>query len=1419
MAKLGTVSLAPGGGAGGSTQTVNSLSTRSAPVSTGALFVNSLREAPSKIGPFIRAATKTWNDLDLFEIHSGNYMVLQDQLVYRIIATDGISSLTGVAAPKVAVSNQINTFRGRTFIYNVLPATDVPKRGTVRMMSKTVKEWSANMTQKGIGTHLEGGSFRTPDGDKFMAQELRAFAMAFELNMSLNAAITLTNAAIGSSFFAMQTRGTSGANPRSMAQQIQRELQTFCCACGDGPYLKGKISDVLETIPNANIIYMTSKTAQGLVINDSSPPPILPNETIAMIRDPVTGVDSPIRVTSAGIQAITSIFNKRLAVLPMPVFNFNEGDDRFQPLEQAFSCGELVVLNSEMGCKAWYELDHVSVENNRFSSPCTSTYIYDHAKDARVEITFPHALKYSHLFGNTSMSKTNYEFSSMDRRLLYDKQLFVYLGKFALSWSNIPELDSAIKTYANSTNIDMVFKEPMSLSTTTTKPGQSSKLDFIETVQSFKRHVQFPLTLSSVAKHDSRYSIIQNLDLHQTTHGFDFCLPNHIGDIDPMHLSTTLFMNMVSDAKRFLQANNILECAEYSSLMELRSLLTESSFDPTYWELVYALNSTALGDASGTTSTSNYSTWNLNKELANDEHTGTTALLSRNFVDFPTFDGLEMNRVPTYEEYKEYANEKKRNLSIAKRDYIPQGLYSVPGLRFLANSSVVFDGTRVGHLASKALIYLQCLWKTVSTLFPHSLFTNCGNSEFAAYFGNYGNRSSRKTFGRGASNSISESDGMQIVMNMLDEGFQHVVTFNTPDIDSSNPAVSLRERTGKNLKTSLSYANMLFSKGGEMYLYFDFHEATVTNPNIFTRFTLVNKENSISIMLPGVQTDLPNFTALVLLLLTEGNTVDIKKLRDTNLDFKYLQILSKLDKLQKSQVSYIDLLATRGPAQFTVTLEEFLQIKEYVVSKSTEPKEPFSLQNPLHDSVRTIVNIPTGFAALQLLFALGVQSIIGPVLKNTTNVSIRTYFDGLRSSLSDSTISTIEILIGPESGEIIPPATNVLIAKPVKTEVDGFAVVVTTPPKLLTSFVLYERQLPAQSISFMSTYDRSMRESNSAEKVMFPNGKNHVVNRLHMIKKFATMQNMPHTHWLDYRYQMFGQYDPNASHHWTCTDRLLSLFLLFTQFTEKATCALLEKNIRPCFEIVLFRPWMRGAFEAFMLMQSGIMTAFSPFTNAHIGTSRDGTTDQYQVRAVIETDCVVVNPQNLVMINCVRPTAYLGGRGTIFLYDEDHVMNLENVVTRSPSILAAVCSFGFMVTTDEPVSFINKPSGRIMDGYVDESTKTQIWPGAGYYAETLYPKLFNPNRHTFDIAFMKDLDNTASAKFKSWLEEQREFNHICFRGFHVSFDVHTQGFTRECSGTGHYGKSNMNDTGARAVFEGKSTTFVSPTRPAMDSYV
>jgi hypothetical protein len=237
-------------------------------------------------------------------------------------------------------------------------------------------------------------------------------------------------------------------------------------------------------------------------------------------------------------------------------------------------------------------------------------------------------------------------------------------------------------------------------------------------------------------------------------------------------------------------------------------------------------------------------------------------------------------------------------------------------------------------------------------------------------------------------------------------------------------------------------------------------------------------------------------------------------------------------------------------------------------------------------------------------------------------------------------------------------------------------------------------------------------------------------------------------------------------------------------------------------------------------MITGLQTAFNPFCNANISMSKDGSTDQYQIRAVLETDCVVVNPNNLAFIPTVKPSGYFGGRGTKFLADnsKDYIANVFRSTSTSeiPSFISTVVSPGIMPCLEQPVSFINSPPGKLNTNQMDDAGVSQHWPGFRYYAMTVYPGFFKGVHADYRMAFDKSVKGHHDLVVH--LKDRSDHNHVAFAGYSQIWDPLTLRYSSEKIGTGHCKHAHMNDTGAQEVFDGRETKFVTVRRPPPTSY-
>lgn len=1352
---------------------------------TGDLYLGSLGNARQNLGPLITASSRRWHEQDLFEVHASNWALLTDTFIYKICATAGLQSLINIAAPKVAVPNGINTFKGRTMIYEVQPATEVPKRGTVRVQSKRVEEWTTNMTQKGIGSKIEGGAYRTPEGSVFLNQELQAYAMSIELNMALNTAITLVNASIARPFFSGSA--SNKINAVTFANQVNRELSSFCSGCGDSSHLSSAIASIQLTTPNADIMYLTMQTYQNIIFNDQGPGRDIPNMSISMIEDG-DGRRVAKKIVNGKTKSLSSIYGGKINILPMPTFNFDEGRNPFQPLEHIFSTGEMWVLNAERGLKGWSEIEEPSSSNNTYSSKCLNQMIYDHSKDVRTEISFLNSVKYARIFDT---DHEGCEWINPDKRIeRWDPALVSFMADFNTKYGTLypSELDETVNDITN--NKDKI----LTYATRITKGAGSTKkdVDIYDLVDRFKRMVQFPLTINVDTKGNVK----------QTAAGKTaFCLPDKLGDLDPCHLSPTLFRSMVQDTKR--QLVHFIQCKEMSIYEELKGLLTSGGIDKEYWELVHQLNRERLV-IKGLSKDSNLNVYGYNDttssrkgvtKLASDANEIGAATSVISSLMWPSVGTNECLQIPTLDLYQRHLSEKGITQTDLKQ-YVPQGLWSAAGLRYLATDQG-YQTTKYNEYASTVLNFLKCLWNDLKECFPNSIYTHCNHTDHMLFFSNYGSIRKKGTTPTALNDiSVDEWEGIQILMNILDE--ENKVDVYMSLIDEPDNTSSLYQNT-----TTNTPPDFLYMLSGDLVI-----TPTSKKNNLPVYSFVVQKNNDMHKFVVEGKEALDEESMITAAVVVSRYR---HKLNSSNTDLRYNEVFTKPQIIECYKKVRKYKLANKA-ALTGLSIEIYTEIiSSEQSSDDVDDAKISSIYRAIfmYMMLSSVVYYTKNNSTAPAIKKVDIQSLTTKT--GNSKSAIQELFEKLFTGYKMSNnLKKLEAFY-KDIGDIDMGVTF--------DSVDGTNSVLFGMKYYLTPFVLYAKQLThvaTEKPGFLLLATREFTSITKPQDVGNIEKKNsgllqHMKNNI-----YAKVSKESHTYWFDSRFKRYVGNKYGENNNWGMLERIISAFLLTSQFTYGTVARAIHKDIRPPFDVCIWRTFMRYRFEGILLMASGIQTAFNPFTNAHIGMSRDGDTDQYHIRAVVETDCVVINNQNLAFIPCVRPTGYLGGRGTRFITGVDDVHNLakqaSESVSKMPSLISTITSFGYMSNVEYPVSFINNPIGRVSNNIVDETSKSQHWPGHYYYGDKIYNSLFSGANKRYDMSIGSN-DNNSRQLFAKWLLRQGEYNHIAFRGFSVIYDVHEGRYSQYMTGNGHFSKDFMNDQGAQSVFEGRSSFFSTPKRP------
>lgn len=1278
------------------------------PISSGTMWLDSFGSGRYQLGPMISSPGNVWNDLDLFQITAANNLVISNVFVWKMIATSSMNSITTILAPKIAIPDDVYTFTGKSMYYNIQPANEVPKRGTVRTMTKSYEEFKVHLSQKGMGSKIEGGTMRTKQGAQFLDQEIVAIAWSLELNMALNTVTTLVNAAIASGFNFNRVDNPM-LNALTYAHQIDREIKAFCIGAGSHTTLATQITDYIQVVPNADVMYMSKRLETNLTFNTESAGRDLPHKTYAMIPDE-SGNAIPVTIRGAnGTRTTKTIFGS-ISVLTMPTFNFRNGEIKYNPLEHEFSCGNHWIMNAESGFVPWDKLVVPTNDSSvNYSSEMLNAKIYSHDLDKRDLITFIGAMKNAHVFGSDA---PNYNF--LDVVAGYDRYRHGIFSKHLIDFTadlNVPakkkEMNEAIK---HSTNyLNSLPEKSVSVNEPPTHITGSNLLSnhFYKAVQSFKANVQFPISRSL------HFTAPNSIDANEFK---EFVLPTFYGDLDAFHLMGINFKSMISDVKRRKEMINIFTSDQYQSFCDLKKILNKpGSLNLDYWNLVAIMNRKLLedGDAAGDHNYFGISPY-FYGSVKSALH-GWAVQTETNFMVVPTADD--------YNNYLQAIG--KQNFLIQPEDYVPQGLWSVSGLRCLSNQSFLKQ-TRISKLASDSLAFLNELTKTISDFFPFSSICNSRdmvktvkrfldpNTIVAPH-----DYSASTMYGDKASSSaVSDLELMQIIFSLLDDPQDRV-------------AVGLRPYPANNAGT-IDTTKSAYSVGKSLV-----SESFISGQDAVSQPTDLYLVKKFSVSVNGAG-------AVVITVPKEYSTSPLEKVITITPPSAASPSVVRPDVIVKRMKA-----GNFSSASGTDSILNFLKFGIHKL-----------LGNPL---ATTASNTP-------------ITNLFGkPFVDSLTKIPELSDFQRL---ITTSTYGIVDTPAGPAT------------ASPINY--------------LLTPFVVSKKTTSGMenkdaTIGFF-TMDGALTVINDADSV------NKSEKRV-MERYYTRDARFGKNGWMQLRWQEFVfKTSPGSQKSWNHVDRLLSAFLLETQLSLPGVERLISEGIRPPFEVCLWRLFQRQRFEGLLIAKAGISTAMNPYNNAHINMGTDATTDQYTLRAVLQTDCVVINPHNLIFVPCVSPSRYLGGRNNKFIPTAEDVLDTTLSSEKVPSIIATLVSYGYMATTDDPISFINSPPGRLINGSVmDVNLDTQLWPGASYYGRHVFKSLF----YQADVSFSRGIKvgSDKAKEFQEWRRAQMDANHISTRGYKKVFDPFTKNYTIEEQGKGHYAYDFMNDTGAKRVFEGIDSVF------------
>lgn len=305
---------------------------------------------------------RQFNDQDEYELTAENQATLSLAVSIRVWATK-VEVLTGLLWPKIKLREGVRRVTGTRFEYNPVPTTAVPKRGTVRLMSKSMSSFSLAISQKGIGSRFEGSALRSPMGPSLLALETEAYAESISIGMAINTAINSVNAAFRQPYM---RDGIDYTHTR--LQQLQQEMRLWGIAGRDHGRLALVLEELLTEYPQLDTVLVPNKWSNILV--EHKPTAVTFRDTYLYTMD-ADGTNDLLELVSPDkVLTLTQLAGGRLNVHEMPTFRIGK-QRSWQPL----------AVNNTIG-----EVYHMYPESNpdrpgHYNPNSLNIYLYDEQND------------------------------------------------------------------------------------------------------------------------------------------------------------------------------------------------------------------------------------------------------------------------------------------------------------------------------------------------------------------------------------------------------------------------------------------------------------------------------------------------------------------------------------------------------------------------------------------------------------------------------------------------------------------------------------------------------------------------------------------------------------------------------------------------------------------------------------------------------------------------------------------------------------------------------------------------------------------------------------------------------------------------------------------------------------------------------
>lgn len=1300
---------------------------------------------------------------DSYELTIANKFVFPSLLSFSVLSTN-TNVLTSRCWPKIKLPEGVQQVGGQEMTYNVIPTTSVPKRGTVRYMSKQLKSWSGAIAQKGIGSEYEGSALNTEYGPQLIAMDIRAYAESIDQGMAINTAINMVNAAHRAPYI---KNGMVFA--RNVTQEISNELGHWACIGLNQGRISREVENKLVDAPNLNTMLVPDKSGDYMGYG-------IGGQEIDIIIYTISEDRQLLRAKSPDkLIAKASFGSGRVPVFEMTTFKLKNSGKTFQPLEAVNQIGEVYFMFPEQhpGRPGYY---HPSMWD---------LYLYDQPRDAHTKVTGVEAVIESNIWNKSSPNYSDLLLRYMD--LANSRKTNLDLNKLQQYPISRDTSNGSLYAPLFMGNLDEGFMDMTGLNNSVESiinllsyNGDGGKISLADASDRLKNIDRLREIIERESYNPAYWAEVARLNIGRSL-AWDSNRPVFVGSPTPdarvrsysMSAPITEWtanpfggMDIPVDMEKFGKPAGMFSAAGINTMRNMHN----HPLNKLAAEVYNTLSMIGEGVRNVIKSSTIFSPDEMpvNLPVTDVVQHVLTALYGPRvpvFLAAPDnlvretqteqtvpdqADAFHVGYVDTTAETSEVVpglmvgvEGAVRNVLIARNDPI-QAIHELRGLldqtdnafrrvddhhralfgRWLAarlRSAVLEKKRPTIEILAKTYVYLDGLSAEEATK-AISVIIRGKKTEDSATIDDEVNsinvRLKEKAIEKLAAAYAGDSEGIKGASPQLVDKYYALVAIlqaiyqQAPDAFKGKATLKLtneKDATVLDVGAAETVSAELKTNFADALVEFN-----AARGNLLAVVTL----NAIGKKGSGAGAASPIATV------TTQDGLSGARFFRTPMFFSYA-LLTSLGRHKSTWILPGDpaLNFSAHLPNNSLIAQNALNMPHYVQSRAGEIDKVSSWSN---------VSIFARMALVSKAFA-------------TARPQSAEYGSDA-FSLNTMSSGPIGDAIGDAFGDPRRPRIDAM-------DVDGPA---SSSPQINPKWLGVVRGPMMRRIQWaMDTY---------AHKP---------------VHRFAALA-----------------------------------FLTVPHQSLLAVTQMVAKGLSLPFEIWLWRLFSRHMMGSFLLLEAGLNSGANFYNGAKFTVSHDGETDVVHTRAVITTDPLVINPQNHHLIRNVVPRLYLGQHNCSFIRNADDTSEDKPTMMR-PSIISTIVPSGQHNRVRVPLSFIDAVPGQVIPGSKETLVVDPVgqhFPGANFYGHFVYASLFEGHKA------MKNFSSTPVSEDLVFAGDNKVNNHIAFIGHHIRFDYNNGYFTHEVAGNGHRANRRLNFPGAKDYLNGSGTYLMEPLPVAQYNY-